>query len=194
MSALLSIDDALQLVLGRAVKLESEDVPSEAAAGRVLAAPALARVDLPPFPSSAMDGFAVRAGDVPGTLAVVGEIAAGRPAATALAPGQAMAIATGGAVPDGAELTVVPIEDVEVGPATVAVTGNVTQGAFVRDRGGDVAAGDLVVGAGTRLEAAQLGALAAAGITTAACARAPRVAVLVTGTELHAPGEPLGSG
>jgi molybdopterin molybdotransferase len=192
-SGLLSIAEALRLVLDRSAALAPEKLATEAAAGRVLAAPALAAVDLPPFPSSAMDGFVVRAADVPGTLMLVGEIAAGRPASGTLAAGQAMAIATGGAVPAGAD-TVVPIEDASVSDGRVVITGNPAHGEFVRDRGGDVAAGALVVAAGTRLDAAQIGALAAAGITEVACARAPRVAVLVTGTELRAPDEPLGPG
>ena len=80
MRELLTIDEALALVLGHALPLEAEDVPVSAAAGRTLAEPAVAAVDLPPFPSSAMDGFALRAVDAPGTLPVVELIAAGRPA------------------------------------------------------------------------------------------------------------------
>ena len=80
--------------------------------GRVTVEAARAQVDLPPFPGSAMDGFAVSAADVPGTLPVVEHIAAGRPSRQALEAGEAMAIATGGVVPDGAD-AVVPIEDVE---------------------------------------------------------------------------------
>jgi molybdopterin molybdotransferase len=188
-----SIDEALRLVLERVVPLESEEVACDESVGRVLAVDALAAVDLPPFPSSAMDGFAVRSSDLPGTLALVGAIAAGRPAAAELAAGQAMAIATGGAVPVGAD-TVVPIEDATVEAGSVVVKGNASRGSFVRDRGGDVSAGALVVSAGTRLGAAQVGALAAAGITTVRCTRAPRVAVLVTGTELRSPGDALGPG
>ena len=107
-----SIDEALALVLGRVRPLGDEEVAVAAADGRVLAAPALATVDLPPFPSSAMDGFAVRAADTPGTLAVVGSSAAGRPSGLALGAGEAIAISTGAVVPDGAD-AVVPIEDVE---------------------------------------------------------------------------------
>jgi molybdopterin molybdotransferase len=140
-----------------------------------------------------MDGFAVRAGDLPGTLRVVGAIAAGRPAGAALAAGEAMGIATGGAVPSGAD-AVVPIEDAEGDGNVVVISGNIAAGSFVRNRGGDVAAGALVVAPGSRLEAAQVGALAAAGLTQVTCTRAPRVALLMTGTELRAPGEPLGPG
>ena len=84
-------------------------MPLDEAAGRVLAEPARAAVDLPPFPSSAMDGFAVRAADTPGELPVVGADRRRRPRRGALAPGEAMAIATGGVVPEGAD-AVVPLE------------------------------------------------------------------------------------
>ena len=77
---LLTIDEALALVLERVHPLEAEDVALDAAAGRVLAADARSAVDLPPFPSSAMDGFAGRSGDLPATLPVVGAVAAGHPA------------------------------------------------------------------------------------------------------------------
>jgi molybdopterin molybdotransferase len=187
---LLSIDEALERILARARPLASETVPLQAAASRVLAEAALAAVDLPPFPSSAMDGFALRALDVPGTLPVVERIAAGRPAGRSLAPGEAAAIATGGVVPDGAD-AVVPVEYVVEHDNSVEVPAAVGVGANVRPRGGDVRAGDVVLPAGARLGAAQIGALAAAGIGAVVCARRPRAAVLTTGTELRPPGERL---
>src|SRR5581483_9556474 len=110
----------------------------------VLAEPATAAVDLPSFPASAMDGFALRAEDVPATLPVVGRVAAGRPADRPLAPGEAMAIATGGVVPDGAD-AVVPIEEVEDRGGLVVVREAVVTGAHVRDRGGDLERGATVV-------------------------------------------------
>jgi molybdopterin molybdotransferase len=180
-------------VLGRVVPLEAEEVPLDEAAGRVLSASAPAAVDLPSFPASAMDGFALRASDAPATLPVVARIAAGRPVATALEAGQAMAIATGGVVPDGAD-SVVPIEDVEERDGLVVVPGAVKEGANVRPRGGDLAAGDVVVAAGTRLGPVHLGALAAAGVTHVTCSRPPRVVLAVTGTELRSPGESLEAG
>src|SRR5207244_2762085 len=96
-------------VLAHVRPLAAETVPLREAAGRVTAAAAEAVVDLPPFASSAMDGYAVRAADLPGTLPVVGQIAAGRPSQRPLASGEAMAISTGGVVPAGAD-TVIPIE------------------------------------------------------------------------------------
>ena len=192
-SELLSIGEALGLVLARVQPLEAETVALDAAAGRVLAEPAIAVVDLPSFPASAMDGFALRARDVPATLPIVARIAAGRPASEELEGGQAMAIATGGVVPAGAD-AVVPIEDVEERDGAVVVPGDVLEGANVRPRGGDLGAGDVVVQAGTRLGPVQLGALAAGGVTDVRCARRPHVVLAVTGTELRSPGEPLGPG
>jgi molybdopterin molybdotransferase len=192
-SELLSVDEALRRVLEHVRPLAPEDVPISAAAGRVLAEDATAVVDLPRFPSSAMDGFALRAADTPGTLPVVARIAAGRPAPRALAPGEAMGIATGGVVPDGAD-AVVPIELVTDRDDTVVVPATVPAGDNVRPRGGDVVAGDPVLRAGTVVTPARLAALAAAGIATLRCIRRPRAAVVATGTELRRPGEPLGDG
>ena len=109
MASLLSIEEALARVLARARPLEPEPVAVEEAAGRVLAEDVAARVDLPPFASSAMDGYAIRAADAPGRLPVVARVAAGVPATRALTAGEAMEISTGGAVPEGAD-SVVPIE------------------------------------------------------------------------------------
>src|SRR5438132_4036387 len=111
MAPLLTVEEALREILARVRPVASERVPLTAAHGRVLAEDARAVVDLPPFPSSAMDGFAVRAADTPGTLPVAFRIAAGRPAPRALERGEAMGIATGGVVPEGAD-AVVPVEHV----------------------------------------------------------------------------------
>jgi len=193
MTDLLTIDEALARILDRAQRLRSESVALAEAAGRVLVEPALARVDLPPFPSSAMDGFAVRAEETPGTLPVAFRIAAGNPASEALPAGAAATIATGGAVPDGAN-AVVPVEQTTESNGRVEIPEPARSGAHIRPRGGDVQEGALVVAAGTRLGAAQIGALAAAGVAEVECSVRPRVAVLATGSELRAPGEPLEPG
>jgi molybdopterin molybdotransferase len=193
MAELLSLEEALKRILERVTPLEPETVPLAAAAGRVLAEDARAVVDLPPFPSSAMDGFAVRSEDTPGRLPVVARIAAGLPAPRTLEAGEAMAIATGGVVPAGAD-SVIPLEYVVDRDNEVEISTAVVQGDNVRPRGGDVAAGDVVVPHGARLHAAQIGALAAAGLDGVVVARRPRVAVLATGTELRRPGETLGPG
>jgi molybdopterin molybdotransferase len=191
--ALLTLEQAQALVLARTHVLASEAVSVQQAAGRVTAEAAQALVDLPPFRSSAMDGFAVRAADLPGTLPVVAQIAAGRPAERALAPGEAMAISTGGVVPDDAD-SVIPIEYVVQHDNAIEAGEAIRPGSNVRPRGGDVAAGDVIVGAGVRLGPAQIGALAAAGVAAVACARRPRVAILATGSELAAPGDELAPG
>ncbi|HEX3255583.1 MAG TPA: gephyrin-like molybdotransferase Glp [Gaiellaceae bacterium] len=192
---LISVADAQRLVLERAKRLDQERIPVERAAGRVLAEPAAALADLPPFPSSAMDGFAVRAGDAPvgATLPVVGRIAAGAPADCALSTREAMAISTGGAVPDGAD-TVVPLELVDDAGGTIQIHETVAQGGNVRPRGSDVRAGDVVLEPGVTLGPAQVGALAAAGVHEVQCTKRPRVGILVTGSELKPPGQELGHG
>ncbi len=192
-SRLPTIDEALALVLGSVQPLPAEEVAVADAAGRVLAEDAVSPVDLPPFPSSAMDGHAVRAGDTPGALRIVGQSAAGLPADRRLEAGEAIAISTGGVVPDGAD-AVVPSELSEDRGGGELRVPETAAGVNVRPRGGDVVAGDLVVRAGVRLGPAQVGALAACGIAVLRCGRRPRVAVVPTGTELRPPGEPLAPG
>ncbi len=173
--------------------LPAEQVALEQAAGRVLAETASSRVDLPPFDASAMDGFALRAAETPGRLPVAERIAAGRPATRELRPGEAMGIATGGAVPAGAD-AVIPLEYVVDHGNSIEIAERVVETANIRPRGGDLRAGEDVVRAGTRLGPAQLGALAAAGVAEVAVARRPRAAVLSTGSELRRPGEELEPG
>jgi molybdopterin molybdotransferase len=192
-AALLSVDEALAQVLERARPLPAESVPLERASRRVLAEDALAAVDLPRFPSSAMDGFALRAADTPGTLPVVARVAAGRPAPRALRSGEAMGIATGGVVPDGAD-AVVPIEHVTEQEGAVDVPGPVSPGANIRPLGADVRSGAPVLAAGAPLTPPRIAALAAAGVAEPRCARLPRISIVTTGTELRPPGEALGEG
>jgi molybdopterin molybdotransferase len=193
MAELLSLAEAQARVLERVTPLPAEEVAIAEAAGRVLATDALAKVDLPPFASSAMDGFAVRSADTPDRLPVVARIAAGVPTSRALTTGEAMAIATGGVVPEGAD-AVIPLEDVVEKDNKVEIAQVVDEGDNVRPRGGDVRAGEVVVPRGVRLAPGQIAALAAAGLDRVEVARRPRAAVLATGTELRRPGEPLGPG
>jgi molybdopterin molybdotransferase len=188
----LSIDEALALVLARVQPLDAEDVPLRLAAGRVLAEPGRAVIDLPPFDSSAMDGFAVRAEDTPGRLPVIGQSAAGLPFSGTLPARAAVAISTGAVVPPGAD-AIVPVEETSRDGGSVVVAG-AKPGAHLRPRGGDAPAGAVVVPPGVRLRPAELGALAAAGIAGIRAFRRPRVAVLATGTELRQPGSPLAPG
>jgi molybdopterin molybdotransferase len=140
-----------------------------------------------------MDGYAVRAGDTPGVLPVVGHSAAGRPASTTLDAGQAIGISTGAVVPEGAD-AVVPVERVTVRADEIEIEGAVSLADNIRSRGGDVRAGDEVLAAGNVLTAARIGAIAACGIETVVAHRAPRVTIVVTGSELRAPGEELEPG
>jgi molybdopterin molybdotransferase len=192
---LISVAEAQRLVLERTHRLDPERVPVERAAGRVLAEPAAALVDLPPFPSSAMDGFAVRVEDAGAglRLPVVARIAAGSPADRALDAGAAMAISTGGSVPEGAD-AVIPLELVEDSGDSIEIREAVASGANVRERGSDVRTGDTVLEPGIRLGPAQVGALAAAGVHEVQCAKRPRIGILVTGSELRPPGAELGPG
>jgi molybdopterin molybdotransferase len=192
-ASLLTLEEAQELVLERVRPLDTEPVPIGAAIRRVTAQDVQARVDLPPFASSAMDGFAVRSADLPGTLRIVGEAAAGRPYEERLEPGCAVAISTGAVVPADAD-AVVPVERVVQSANTVEISEAARAGAHVRGRGGDVASGEVVMRAGTMLTPARLAAVAAAGVATVECRRRPRVGILATGSELVAPGEPLRAG
>jgi molybdopterin molybdotransferase len=192
-ATLITIEEAQRLVLDRVRPLESETVPVAAAAGRMVAEDARAAVDLPPFPSSAMDGYAVRAADVPGRLPVTERVAAGRPAARALAAGEAFGIATGGVVPERAD-AIVPVEHVVDHGNEIEIAAPVEPGAHVRLPGRDVRAGAVVVEAGAVVTPGRIGALGAAGVAELRVARRPRAVVLATGTELRRPGEPLAPG
>ena len=190
---LITISRARELVLQATRELESERVEIAGALNRVLAEDVAAAADVPPFPCSAMDGFAVRAGGAGRVVDVVGESRAGAPFGGVLGDGQAVRISTGAAVPSGAA-AVIRQEDVEVTGDRVELMTATPEGEHVRPRGEDMSSGSIVLGAGTRLGAVELGAAVAAGGATVAVARRPRVAVLCTGDELRAPGEPLGPG
>ena len=190
---LVSIEEAQELVLRHVEPVPSETVPVDASVGRVLSDSATSTIDLPPFDSSAMDGFALRSEDTPGTLPVSHRIAAGAPAERGLAPGEAMGIATGAVVPEGAD-AVIPLEYVVEHDNTVEVQEPVSPGASIRPAGGDLRQGAVVVEAGVRLGAAQVAALSAAGIAEVLVSQRPRATVLATGSELRRPGEPLEPG
>jgi molybdopterin molybdotransferase len=190
---LLSIDEALELVLARVVPLPVQDVPLGEAYDRFLARDLNASIDLPPFANSAMDGFALRASDTPGRLRLVGESAAGAPYTGELAPGEAIVISTGAVVPAQAD-AVVQLEVAQRDDHAVTVSDTVEVGNFVRYAGSDIRAGEPMLAAGTRIAPAQIGAAAAVGLGTLPCRRRPQVAVLTTGTELRPPGEELGDG
>ncbi|MBO9533205.1 MAG: molybdopterin molybdotransferase MoeA [Solirubrobacteraceae bacterium] len=169
--------------------LPAERVPVSRAAGRWVAEDLHARLSLPHDTNSAMDGFAVRADDVPATAApIAGESRAGAPFTGDAPAGAVIRIATGGALPSTFD-AIVPIELAEVDEAAQTVALPAARlGAHVRHAGEDVREGDLLVAAGTRLAANHLVALAAAGIAEVPCARRPVVSIVVTGDEVVPPG------
>jgi molybdopterin molybdotransferase len=175
---------------------DAETVAVAAALGRVLAAPVLSPIDLPPFRNSQMDGFAVLASDLAAglPLPIAGEIAAAAGTPDPLIPGTAVRIMTGAPIPAGAD-AVVPVEDTSVSAeGTVTISSDWAAGAYVRDVGSDLKAGARLLPGGVRLGSRHLAALAAAGITDVAVESRVRIAVISTGSELVAPGEELGPG
>jgi molybdopterin molybdotransferase len=186
--------EALELVLADIEPLPAETASLAEAAGRVAGAPARAAVDLPPFDRTAMDGFAVRAGDarVGAELRVVGDLAAGGET-LAIAPGTAARISTGAEIPAGAD-AILRSEDAEARDGTVVVGADVAPGLHVRRRGEDVRAGDVLVRAGERLTLPKVSALAAAGVGAVDVHRRPVLHLVVTGSELLPAGAPLEPG
>jgi len=196
---LIDVAEHLAAVLEAVVPLEPETRDVARARGRVLRHPVHSAVDVPGFDSSAMDGFAVReVAAVPVTLRVIADLPAGTEADPRMDAADAARIMTGAPVPTDAD-AVVPFEDTAHGlgggldPVTVLVAPKAA-GAHIRRRGSDVRAGDLVVDAGLRLTAARIGAIAASGVGVVSVARAPRVAVVSTGSELVPPGAALRRG
>lgn len=191
---MLTVEQALEQVLARVAPLETERVDLRGALGRVLAEPVTSRREIPPWPNSSMDGYALRAADTVGApvrLAVVGRVAAGELPARRIGPRQAIRLFTGAPLPDGAD-AVVPQEDAQPDGDQVVVQTRVEEGAFVRPRGEDVRAGDQVLDAGHVIGAAEVGLLATLGHVPVLVHRRPRVAVLSTGNEVadlgHEPG------
>jgi molybdopterin molybdotransferase len=210
-SELITIDEARRRVLDSVTRLGDEAVALGDALGRVLAEDVASAIAVPPFDSSAMDGYAVIAGSG-GELDVIGEARAGHPAEVAVSPGTAVRISTGALVPEGAD-AVVPVE------RTTAVKGGdsgdgvdldgvirrkgrhervsvpeTQPGANVRRAGEDIPLGAVVLRTGAQLGPAELGVAASVGRAELSCAKRPRVAVLVTGDELTEPGAALAPG
>jgi molybdopterin molybdotransferase len=153
------------------------------AVGTTLAEDVHAPTDLPTFATSAMDGYAVRVADCPGTLLVVGDVPAGTMPTAAVSGGRAVRVMTGSPLPVGTE-TVIPVEDTDAGTDRVQIRTAGTAGRHLRSAGEDLHAGDLLLPSGTRIGPTQLGALLAAGLTTVNAHPPARVAVLSTGDEL----------
>lgn len=194
-----TVDEHLAGILSALSPLAPLDLPLLEAEGAVLAEDVAAPVPLPPFDNSAMDGYAVVAADLAGggpvVLSVVGDVMAGDLGVTGIRPGMSARIMTGAPMPGGAD-AVVPVEWTDGGTVRVRIEVErpVPAGNYVRRAGEDVVAGQVVVPAGTRLGAAQLGMLAAVGRARVLVRPKPRVVVLSTGNELREPGSQLAHG
>jgi len=190
---LVEVDAAAALVLNHIPVLGVERVALAHCIGRVLAEDLVAPASLPVFPSSAVDGYAVRSADAGKPLRVLGESAAGRPFSGAIAPGTAARILTGGLLPDGADC-VVMVEDVRLEGDVVITPSPLHPGTNFHAPGADIREGERVAAAGTQLGAAELGLAAALNFPRLPVRRRPRVALLSTGDELVEVGGKPGRG
>ena len=194
--ALLSVEEALQKVLDGVAPTEPEVIAIGSARGRVLAEPLQALVTQPPFNASAMDGYAVRAADItqlPSTLSVIGEAAAGHPFHGSVGRGQAVRIFTGAPVPDGADAIVIQ-ENADREGSQVIVREGASEADHIRPLGSDFGRGNVLLAAGRRLGPREISLVAAMGYGQVTVRRRPQVAILSTGDELVHPGSPLGPG
>ena len=199
--ALVPLDEARQFVLERCPRLEPVSLDLADALGCVVERDCVATSPMPPFANTAMDGFAVRASDVttaspdsPVRLRVVETVFAGVAPRRSVGAGEATRIMTGAPMPDGADAVVMVERTRPAGDSGVDVHEAVAVAANVRDVGGDIQPGDVVVPAGSSLTPARIGVLAEIGATSVDVYRRPRVGVLSTGDELVADGGPLAAG
>lgn len=195
-----SVEEYLVGVLSQIAPLPGLDVQLAEAQGCLLAHDVAAPLDLPPWDNSSMDGYAVRIADVtgaspefPAELDVIDDIAAGYVSGRTIKPGTCARIMTGAPVPDGAE-AIVAVEQTDRGTRRVQIQTEPSEGQYIRRRGSDVAHGQQVLTAGTELNSAQIGLLAAIGIARVGVHPKPRVVVISTGSELVEAGNVLGPG
>jgi molybdopterin molybdotransferase len=188
---MISVAEAEARIVATLSATNAETVSIADAAGRVLAADAVAKFDQPPAPVSSMDGYAVRAADaasVPVTLRVVGSSPAGHPFTGDLKAGEAVRIFTGGVVPTGADMIVIQ-ENTAASHDSVTINSPAKHGQHIRKAGLDFANGDALASAGRRLTARDVSLLAAGDIAQLSVRRKPVVAFVATGDELSRPGE-----
>jgi len=191
--SLLPIDEALGQLLGRLPVLASETIPLGEAPGRVLAEPVYAALDHPRADNSAMDGFALKAGDGSQTRRLLGQSAAGHPESLPVGPGDAVRIFTGGLLPPGADAVLIQ-ENATWDQNTCQPHVDPRLGAHIRRRAEDFAAGDQLLTPGLTLRAMDLALLASQGMTELKVHQRPTFAVIATGDELVPPGTTLGPG
>lgn len=196
----MSVGEHRDRILATIRPLAPVEMPLAQALHRTLAEDVLARVDVPGFDNSAMDGYALRREDAlsaspeaPASLDVIADLPAGSAEDPRLGAGQAARIMTGAPLPADADC-VVPVEDTDGGTETVRIHRAPAAAAHIRRAGSDVLAGSIVLTAGRILGARDLAAAAAVGARSLRVHPAPRVGVLSTGSELRAAGETLGRG
>ena len=193
-SGMISVDEAMAKVLAGVFRLSAEDISVADAVGRVLAEDVASRITQPPVAVSSMDGYAVRSEDVanvPATLTMIGESAAGDGFDGAVGPGQTSRIFTGAPLPEGADAVVIQ-EDTDADGDQITMKESSKAGRFVRPAGLDFKDGDVLLTAGTRLNSRDIALASAMNIPWLKVVRRPKVAILATGNELVLPGEPLG--
>jgi molybdopterin molybdotransferase len=195
-----SIAEALAETMALFRALPEEELAVASARGRFVVADVPARLDVPSFDASTVDGYAVRTSDLAGatddanvTLPVRGESRTGARWHSELEPRAAMRIFTGSRVPPGADAVVMQ-ENVRVEKGLASFARAPVAGACIRIRASDVAAGDVLLAGGARLDPASLGLLSSQGQATVLAYRRPRVAIVTTGDELRSAGEPLPEG
>ncbi|MCK4548139.1 MAG: molybdopterin molybdotransferase MoeA [Candidatus Eisenbacteria sp.] len=185
-------EQAIEIVLSAAQRLDSEEVPAGDAAGRALAEAVVSDIDMPPFHKAAMDGFAVRSEDLlhsPATLRVVGEIPAGVFPEFSVGPGEAARIMTGAPMPEGADAVQMVEKTSGYDGSTVEIYKSVAPREHVCLKGEDLTAGQEVLATGRAVGPAEIGILASVGHSSVRVYRAPEVAIFATGDELVAPEE-----
>lgn len=197
---MIPVEEARERILSRVSVLDSERVDLPRALQRVLAEDIVAARDIPPWPNSSMDGYALQAqdtrtasGPVPARLTLAGHVAAGAVAERPLRSGEAFRIFTGAPLPEGAD-SVIPQEEVKEDGAALLVPRPVQAGEFVRPRGEDMRAGETVLRRGRPLGAAELGVLATVGRVQVSVVKRPQVGILSTGDEIVDLGGVVGPG
>ncbi|NQT05749.1 MAG: molybdopterin molybdotransferase MoeA, partial [Dehalococcoidia bacterium] len=203
---MISVEEALEKVLGCVDILEAEETPLLESMGQVLAEDIISHIDIPPLDNAAMDGYALKAGDTPGAgdqspriLRVIDTVIAGSISQREVTPGTAIRIMTGAPVPGGAD-SVIRFEDTDEARRQGSDTGEigilceVKHGLNIRRAGEDIARGTTVLKKGTVLRPAEVGVLASLGMSKVNAVRRPVVAVLATGNELVHIDQPLPPG
>ena len=191
---MIPVDEARRRILAELRAVGTEEVSLLEAPGRVLADDVRARLTQPPWPVSAMDGYAVRAADaakVPVTLRIAGAVPAGSSYAGTVGAGEAVRIFTGAPVPEGADAIIIQ-EDTTAADGEVTIREAARAGRHIRVAGLDFKSGDIGIAAGRRLTARDVGLAAAMNVPWLRVRRRPRIALLATGDEIVRPGDPVG--